>query len=400
MSTVSVILPTYARNADGMLANAICSVLAQSMPDLELLVVDDGSSDGSSSTIQEFAARDRRVRHIRFERNVGLPALTTAEAFIQSTGQFVAWQFDDCTWEPHHLATLLSAFDGQPEAGIAYGQVVIDTDGSDRLFGDPFDAAKLKHSNFIPNCSVLVRRSVYESTGWIDPSIILKRVNDYDMWLRASRDHRFVFVPVALARERGQALTDSLGNSVSLADGLTQRYMAKDRNAYLRPANMAAWQPFTPPDWLNTDDKEEFAMLAFEHFLRIGQLPEAVEALQSLLPELTLHAGPTENSPTGAAIRWYFMKKQEAARVRKKQVDDYLQEQLKYIAGQHAHIEAQAKEIASRDQMIQARDRLLHSIAQHGFLLRVFNFLGIDTKEIQRFGRSHNGTEREGPKNL
>ena len=91
MLIVSVLLPTYNRNDSGLLSNAINSVLSQDFSDLELLVCDDGSIDGSAETIRKFAEQDNRVKHIRFDENVGLPAYTTAVAFTQSIGQFIAW---------------------------------------------------------------------------------------------------------------------------------------------------------------------------------------------------------------------------------------------------------------------------------------------------------------------
>lgn len=109
MPLVSVLLPTHARNKSGLLSKAISSVLAQDFSDFELFVIDDGSSDGSVETIQEFCNLDKRVRHIRFEENVGLPALTAAHALKQSSGKYIAWQFDDCTWMSNHLIDLVEA---------------------------------------------------------------------------------------------------------------------------------------------------------------------------------------------------------------------------------------------------------------------------------------------------
>ncbi len=69
---VSVVLPTYQRCASGQLQRAIESVLAQSFDDLELLMMDDGSTDGSADLIDDIRARDGRVVHVRHEVNCGI----------------------------------------------------------------------------------------------------------------------------------------------------------------------------------------------------------------------------------------------------------------------------------------------------------------------------------------
>src|SRR2546430_3881689 len=72
---VSVILPTYARHASGRLQRAVDSVLSQSFTNFELIIVDDGSTDGSNEFIEHCRALDPRVVHVRHELNSGLPAL-------------------------------------------------------------------------------------------------------------------------------------------------------------------------------------------------------------------------------------------------------------------------------------------------------------------------------------
>src|SRR5262245_55477504 len=72
---VSVVLPTWRRNAGGFLRRALESVLSQSFRDLELIVVDDGSTDGSRELVLDLQKRDPRIVYVRHEINSGLPAL-------------------------------------------------------------------------------------------------------------------------------------------------------------------------------------------------------------------------------------------------------------------------------------------------------------------------------------
>src|SRR5947209_16778807 len=183
--TVSVLLPTHARNEGGFLSRAIASVLNQTYADLELIVLDDASHDGSQNTIASFAARDPRMQTIRFETPIGLPALTGAHGYLASRGNYIAWQFDDCEWAPHLLQTLLGAAAAAPEAGLIYGRAYYPDETRDGLLGGLITRAELETGrNVIPNCVTLVPRHVHETLGWLDPHILLKRNCDWDMWTR------------------------------------------------------------------------------------------------------------------------------------------------------------------------------------------------------------------------
>ena len=89
---ISVFIPTHARYRNGFLEKAIDSILAQTYTRFELFVVDDGSVDGTQKYLQKLSQRDNRVKHIRFDRNIGLPALTLFKAYLQSKGEFIAFR--------------------------------------------------------------------------------------------------------------------------------------------------------------------------------------------------------------------------------------------------------------------------------------------------------------------
>lgn len=341
MALVSVLLPTFARNKSGMLCKAIESVLSQDMADLELFVLDDGSTDGTSDTVHQIAKSDARVKHIRFDVNIGLPALTTAYGFRESSGQYIAWQFDDCEWRPDHLSSLLALSNANPEAGIVYGQVLVHTPTGEHVFGLPFDRDALQQSNFIPNCSTLIRRTVYETVGWIAPNVLLKRTNDYDLWVRASKQFDFAFLPQVVAVEKGQSLPDSLGNSVSMDGQLAQRYAAADRNERLLISNMENWQPTKPEPWMAGEDLVAFAKIAIQHFVRIGHPEKVVEAAHSILPDVF---GPKPKEITIANLARVYQWHSQAIRA-----DDqnHLLVQHNYIQEQRAYIDRQAELIAT-----------------------------------------------------
>ena len=119
---VSVVLPTYRRRASGQLQRAIESVLAQSFEDLELLVVDDGSTDGSADLINDIRTKDPRVVHVRHEVNGGIHTVRLNEGIDLARGRYLAFQFDDDSWRPHALARLVEALTHLDRPGLAIGK--------------------------------------------------------------------------------------------------------------------------------------------------------------------------------------------------------------------------------------------------------------------------------------
>lgn len=288
--TVSIFLPTHARNVGGSLSRAISSILGQSYDNFELIVLDDASRDGTESTIQSFMALDRRVSTVRFETNIGLPALTSGSAYTRSAGKYICWQFDDCEWLPGHLEALIAAAEASPEAGLVYGRAeIVHANGTTELLGSPTNFSELEHGgNTIPNCATLVRREIHERLGWLDPHILLKRNCDWDMWTRIAEHYPLLFVDKILAREYGPSLGDSLGNSVGIEADLMLRYCKLDRREALRPANLAARSPFQPPAKLEVSDadRHRLAALILQHFARVGQPDKALPEIAMFAPEL------------------------------------------------------------------------------------------------------------------
>src|SRR5216683_1163223 len=119
---VSVVLPTYSRYRTGQLERAISSVLQQTFADLELIVVDDGSRDGSFQALQALRARDSRIVHVRHERNCGLPGLRVNEGIELARGRFLAFQFDDDHWRRHALEVLVKKMRSSTSSCVTLGK--------------------------------------------------------------------------------------------------------------------------------------------------------------------------------------------------------------------------------------------------------------------------------------
>ncbi len=116
MLCVSVVIPAY--NAARCLARALDSVLAQSEPQFEVLVVDDASTDATAALVQDFAARDRRVRLLRAPRNGG-PGLARNQGIAASCGEWIALLDADDAFLPQRLERLAGLGDAHQADMVA-----------------------------------------------------------------------------------------------------------------------------------------------------------------------------------------------------------------------------------------------------------------------------------------
>jgi hypothetical protein len=241
----------------------------QTFEQWELLCVDDGSVDGTREFLIECSQRDTRIKHVRLDRNYGLPAFTLAKAWPMARGQFFAWLFDDCEFVETHLATLLSTLAARPEAAMVYAKALAELpDGASFTIGGPLDLEKLfQGENVIPNVCVLLRREVVETIGWYDPHVLLKRLCDWDLWQRIARCHPIVFVDECLAIENGRRLPDSIGRRFSWDKALVSRYSKTDRNVRLRPDRLTGEDCFREDIGfpLSPLDRESLRYILLEH---------------------------------------------------------------------------------------------------------------------------------------
>jgi O-antigen biosynthesis protein len=230
---VSVILPTFRRLAGGSLERAISSVLSQTFMNFELLVMDDGSTDGSYELIEKFRAQDPRVIHVRHERNSGLHHLRMNEGIELARGQYIAFQFDDDCWRPNALEALLTEVTRHSES-VVVGHARC-TGVLERILPSvELNLVNLYQENRLANNSVLFPRRLVERYGMYDCHIGMRRLCDWDLWLRFMKHVPFIVVDEIVA-DVFVGNPDSLGMTVPWDLPLFRFINDIPRNSLLTP---------------------------------------------------------------------------------------------------------------------------------------------------------------------
>lgn len=203
---VSLVLPVH--NGAEYLEAAIASICAQSFADFELICVDDASADASSQILADAAVSDSRLRIIRLDQNVGLPAALN-RGFAAARGDYFSWTSDDNLLRPDMLEKLVAALDGHADVDIVHSDYsVIDPGGKlvERISTEA--GSGLLAGNHV-GASFLYRRVVDFAIGGYDSQMF--GAEDYDFWLRASAHFRFMHVAedLYLYRKHPRSLTNS-----------------------------------------------------------------------------------------------------------------------------------------------------------------------------------------------
>ena len=204
----TVVMPAY--NTAETIGDAIRSVLAQTCSDFELVVVDDGSTDGTAAAVEQLAV-DGRIRLLKQENQGAAPARNAALAAAR--GRYVSFIDSDDLWLPAYLEAMAEALTHAPAAGFAYTDAWTIDPGSGRVgtatamqwqrppAAPPATAEalllELLDRNFVYT-AVTVPRAVFDDVGPFDAS--LRAAIDYEMWLRiAARGYVAVRPPGLLA---------------------------------------------------------------------------------------------------------------------------------------------------------------------------------------------------------
>jgi glycosyltransferase involved in cell wall biosynthesis len=192
---ISVLIPTYHRGQ--LLAATLHSALTQTWSELEIIVIDDASTDDTYAVA--CSVQDARLRVVRHMQNLGVSAaLNTGIQAAQ--GDLIAILEHDDIWLPEKLARQIPLFDN-PEVGLVYcGVAMVAEEGeigrtAPLKRGDIYEELLFK-SYITTSSSVVVRRACFEQAGLFDET--LHGTQDYDMWIRIARHYKVDFVPDVL----------------------------------------------------------------------------------------------------------------------------------------------------------------------------------------------------------
>jgi glycosyltransferase involved in cell wall biosynthesis len=229
----TVVIPTYNRRV--MVREAIDSVLRQRSVDFELIVVDDGSTDGTAAELeQDYGDRIRLLRTdnhgVAAARNLGVRA---------GRGELVALLDSDDLWLEDKLATQVAFFEGSPSAAICQVEEIWYRNGrrvnpcnhhrkpDGAIFERSLDLCLVSPS------AVMMRRGLFERAGGFDES--LPACEDYDLWLRIAIDNPVRLLPQPLVIKRG-------GHD----DQLSRRFWGMDRFRVASISRLLASDRFDP----------------------------------------------------------------------------------------------------------------------------------------------------------
>ncbi len=197
---ISVIIPTY--NRKKTLARAIQSVINQSLSPFEILIVDDGSNDGTEEWVKD---NFQNIKYI-YQNNHGVSSARNI-GIENAYGDWVAFLDSDDEWLPNKLYEQVKAIDSNPEIkffhtneiwirnGIRVNQMKKHKKYGGYIFEKCLDICRISPS------SALIQKEVFDNIGIFDES--LRVCEDYDLWLRITSKYPVVFLDVPLIYKYG-----------------------------------------------------------------------------------------------------------------------------------------------------------------------------------------------------
>jgi len=264
---VSVVVPSY--NHARFVEAALRSILRQSLPPAELLVIDDGSSDESPRLIARVLADCPFPCDLVVRDNRGLCA-TLNEGLERTRGDYFAYLGSDDLWLPDFLKARIDLLDARPAAVLAYGHAyfideqnrIIDSTADWASYADGNARDMLLQTTAPMSPTVLYRRSPLAQEGWNEDS----KLEDYDLYLRLSTAGEFAFDPRMLSAWRRHDVNVSWDQTLMLEEQLRAQ-----REAALRFG-------FTDHEIEELQRTTRFNRAA--DFLRVGQKAQALSLLR------------------------------------------------------------------------------------------------------------------------
>lgn len=261
---VSVVVPLF--NGEAYVRESLDSILAQTYRNIEVIVMDDASTDGAPDVVRSY--EDERLQYLRQPENRGIFANINA-GIARARGEFVAIHHADDVYSSEILQREVEFLREHPHTGAVFA---IDTfiDGGGRVWGrlelpDELRGQKvlaypvvlngmLRHKNiFIRGGTSLIRRSVYEEVGVFDDAYLLRA--DLDLWLRIARLYPIGLIEEHLVAYRyghdnASARYDRLRSETELTFAVLDRHLAEGGRAVAAPDALRALEGHKAEDRL------------------------------------------------------------------------------------------------------------------------------------------------------
>ena len=207
---VSVIMPVYNRASIVMVA--INSVLNQTYKNIELVIVDDGSTDGTVDLIRSI--KDQRIKLFINKLNIGV-SKTRNKAVVNSCGSYIMYLDSDNTWDQRFVSAMVGAFKFIKDVDVLYsGQYLyFGSDSSPRelRFGN-FSRSLLSNRNYIDMNVLCHKRDCFNRVNGFDVS--LSRQVDWDFILRLSNEYNIKFIPIVLSNYHYELVNNTITRNV------------------------------------------------------------------------------------------------------------------------------------------------------------------------------------------
>ncbi len=307
----SVLVPTY--NQANYLPMALDSLLAQSYPNWEALVVNDGSTDDTQRVAEGYAIRDSRIRV--FHKNNGGVGSALNEGLRQASGEWICWLSSDDLFEPEKLAIHHQAINEKPRSLFFFTDFSLYYEAQNqkcvssleyRSLIPPKDWQVIQFFkvNYVNGISIAVHRSIFKTIGFFSP--YLRYGQDFDLWLRIASKFPLDFIdkltsitrihcnqttntlPVAGGYESAIACLIFLnGNSFSR---LFPRTDLLDREAILKAASQVISVVTKPDSYINSCGFGPALIDRFREFVLQIKLPAIVAEINFLVSEIAREA--------------------------------------------------------------------------------------------------------------
>ena len=188
---ITIIMPAY--NAEKTIREAVESVIAQTVKNWELIVIDDSSTDKTATILSELAATDSRIHFLQNEKNKGV-SFTRNRAVESAKGEWIAFLDSDDMWKPDKLEKQLALLEKNPEMVICFtASSFIDDSGNPYEYVMPapeiITYKELLHKNLMSCSSVMIRASVMKEIKMPADNMH----EDFFTWLTVLKKHKFAY---------------------------------------------------------------------------------------------------------------------------------------------------------------------------------------------------------------